>query len=413
MVNIDKLLHTVSLHSLTEEKANVVLLSLSSQVGEIREEEISKMPLHINVIMISAVGRLRETAHSSILQHLLRNQLILDSFVQTILGIDNIKVRAKNVRTAEKDHIDVSIYEKDICIIIENKVNDAVEQPGQIYRYVELALEAGYREEQILVLYLNSNHRTKPSEFSLSKDGYRIPKIVEDNLIVKDYSHDIYNWLINLSSLIPENEQYLLSALHQYKDYLEEYFYLTDKFENMKERIRHTISDNILKGLSDENDADFSQRISTLKEASENLQQLMDGVNDLIEDLSVKKDAVQIQIELSKSNLELIDLMEFGYEQDNFGVKIDINGKGGYIAYGYADNEYIGFAFDSTSLTKTEISYLNRIFKRFGKENYGEYEIWPCWNYIGKTTLLNEFLNFVQYVREISLTDDKCPIKFR
>lgn len=108
MVNIDKLLHTVSLHSLTEEKANVVLLSLSSQVGEIREEEISKMPLHINVIMISAVGRLRETAHSSILQHLLRNQLILDSFVQTILGIDNIKVRAKNVRTAEKDHIDVS-----------------------------------------------------------------------------------------------------------------------------------------------------------------------------------------------------------------------------------------------------------------------------------------------------------------
>lgn len=288
-----------------------------------------------------------------------------------------------------------------------------MEQPGQIYRYVELALEAGYREEQILVLYLNSNHRTKPSEFSLSKDGYRIPKIVEDNLIVKDYSHDIYNWLINLSSLIPENEQYLLSALHQYKDYLEEYFYLTDKFENMKERIRHTISDNILKGLSDENDADFSQRISTLKEASENLQQLMDGVNDLIEDLSVKKDAVQIQIELSKSNLELIDLMEFGYEQDNFGVKIDINGKGGYIAYGYADNEYIGFAFDSTSLTKTEISYLNRIFKRFGKENYGEYEIWPCWNYIGKTTLLNEFLNFVQYVREISLTDDKCPIKFR
>ena len=288
MTNIEKLIHTINQYSLFKEEVNVELLSLSSQVGEIRGEEISKMPLHINVIKISAVGRLRETAHSSILQHLLRNQLILDSFVQTILGIDNIKVRAKNVRTAERDRIDVSIYEKDICIIIENKVNDAVEQPGQIYRYVELALEAGYCEEQILVLYLNSNHRTKPSEFSLSKDGYRIPKIVEDNLIVKDYSHDIYNWLINLSSLIPENEQYLLSALHQYKDYLEEYFYLTDKFENMKERIRSTISDNILNGLSDENDADFSQRISALKEAYENLQQLMDGVNDLIDSFSIK-----------------------------------------------------------------------------------------------------------------------------
>ena len=116
---------------------------------------------------------------------------------------------------------------------------------------------------------------------------------------------------------------------------------------------------------------------------------------------------------MSKSNLDLLDLKEFGYEQDNFGVKIDINGKGGYIAYGYADKEYIGFAFDTASLTKTEISYLNRVFKKFGKDNYGEEEIWPCWNYIGETTLLNEFSNFVQYVRELSLNDDKCPIKFR
>ncbi len=412
MTNFEKLIHTINQYSLSEEKANVEFLSLSSQVGDIREEEISKMPLHINVIKISAVGRLRETAHSSILQHLIRNQLILDSFVQTILGIDNIKVRVQNVRTAEQDRIDVSIYEKDICIIIENKVNDAVEQPGQIYRYVELAIEAGYREDQILVLYLNSNHLTKPSDFSLSKDGGRIPKIVEDNIIVKDYSHDIYNWLVELIPLIPENEKYLLSALYQYIDYLEEYFYLKDKYEIMKERIKSTISDNILRGLSDENDVDFSQRISVLKEASENLQQLLDGVNDLIDSLSVKKDASQIQVELRKSNYDLIDLKEFGYDEDNFGVKIDINGKGGYVAYGYGDKEYIGFAFDTATLTKTEISYLNRVFKKFGKEKPREEAIWPCWDYIGETTILNEFTNFVQYVRELS-QDDKCPIKFR
>lgn len=413
MIIIEKLIHTVTQHLQYKEMANAELLSLSSQVGAIREEEISQMPLHINVIMISAVGRLRETAHSSILQHLLRNQLILDSFVKTILGIDNIKVRVKNVRTAEQDRIDVSIYEKGLCVIIENKVNDAVEQPGQVYRYVESAIEAGYSEDQILVLYLNSNHRTKPTDFSLTKDGCRIPQIVEANLIVKDYSHDIYNWLIELIPLIPETEKYLLSALHQYIDYLEEYFYLTDKFEIMKERIKSTISDNILKGLSDENDVDFSQRISVLKEASENLQQLLDGVNDLINSFSVKKDAIQIQLELSTSKLNLKDLKEFGYEQDNFGVKININGKAGYIAYGYyGDKEYIGFAFDTATLTKTEISYLNRVFKKFGKENYGEEDIWTCWNYIGETTLLNEFSNFVQYVRELSLNDGKCPIKF-
>lgn len=413
MANIEKLIQTLDQYSLSSEGANIELLSLSSDVGVIRKEEKAKKPLHINVIKISAVGRLKETAHSSILQHFLRNQLILDSFVKTILGIDNIEVSVKNVRNAEQNRIDVSIYENSLCIIIENKVNDAVERPGQIYRYVELALKAGYSEDQILVLYLNSNHRTKPSDFSLTIDGCRIPQIVEDNLIIKNYSHDIYNWLIKLIPLIPENEIYLLSALHQYIDYLEEYFYLTDKYEIMKGRIKSAISENILKGLSDENDVDFSQRLSALKEASENLQQLLDGVNDLFKNLSVKKDAVQIQIELSKSNFNLIDLGKFGYEQDNFGVKIDINGKGGYIAYGYADKEYIGFAFDTATLTKAEITYLNRVFKKFGKENFGEEEIWPCWNYIGETTLLNEFSNFVQYVHELSLKDDKCLIKFR
>ena len=109
MVNFEKLIQTINQYSLSYHKANVELLSLASEVGVIREEEKAKIPSHINVIMISAVGRLKETAHSSILQHLLRNQLILDSFVKTILGIDNIKVRVKNVRTAEQDRIDVSI----------------------------------------------------------------------------------------------------------------------------------------------------------------------------------------------------------------------------------------------------------------------------------------------------------------
>lgn len=408
----EKLIQAIRFHSQSEDTVNVELLSLSTEIGDIRRDEQSKMPLHINVISISAVGRLKETAHSSILQHLLRHQLILDSFVKNILGIDDLRVNPKNVRTAEQDRIDVSIYDKELCVIIENKINNAVEQPGQIYRYVELALNFGYKAEQIVVLYLNSNHHSKPSDFSLTLDDSRIPQVVEENIIVKDYAHDIYDWLIGLKSLIPSKEEYLLSALHQYQDYLEEYFYLTDKYKNMKERIKNTITDNILKGLSDENDADFSQRISILEETSENLQQLLDGVTELIDSLSIKKDSIQVQAELFKSKIELLDMKEFGFKENNFGVKISINGKNGYIAYGYGDKEYIGFAFDTEMLTKTEISYLNRLFKKFGKENYGEEELWPCWNHIGETSLLNEFTNFVQYVKEITLTDEKCPIKF-
>lgn len=399
----------------SEDSTNIKLLKISTKVGDIRDDELSKMPLHINVIMISAVGKLKETAHSSILQHIIRHQTVLDSFMKSIIGIDSIQVQAKNVRKAEQDRIDVSIYDNDICIIIENKVNDAVEQPGQIFRYVQLALDAGYREEQIRVLYLNSNHHEKPSDFSLTENGEnvnRIPQVIEDNIIIKDYAHDIYGWIKDLSTMIPENEKYLVSALHQYQDYLEEYFFLTDKYQHMKQRIKSVITENILNGLSDDNDVDFSQRIDILSETSENLQQLIDAINELKYSYSVKKVAAQIQTELDKSDLNLIDLTDFGYDQQNFGVRISINGKCGYIAYGYGDKEYIGFAFDTTSLTKNEINYLNRIFKKFGKQNYGEEDIWPCWNYIGDTSLLNEFSNFVLYVKSLADTDEKCPIRF-
>mgnify|MGYP002619867619 CR=1 FL=1 len=402
----------------SEDLTNINLLQMSTEIGDIREEELSKMPLHINVITISAVGKLKETAHSSILQHLIRHQTVLDSFMKSIMGIDKVRVHSKSVRKAEQDRIDVSIYDRDICVIIENKVNGTVEQPGQIFRYVQLALEAGYQEEQIRVLYLNSNHHEKPTDFSLTENGEnlnRISKTIEDNIIVRDYAHDIYEWIKELSPIIPNSEKYLISALHQYQDYLEEYFFLTDKFQHMRQRIKTVIAENILKGLSDDNDADFSQRIESLSEASENLQQLIDAVNELKGTYSVRKEAAHIQTELAKSDLELIDLADFGYDQQNFGVRISINGKCGYIAYGYGGKEYIGFAFETASLTKTEINYLNRIFKKFGKVNYREEDIWKCWtcwNYIGETSLLNEFSNFVQYVKDLAENDEKCPIKF-
>lgn len=328
------------------------------------------------------------------------------------MGIDRVKVKSKNVRPAEQDRIDISVYDTDICIIIENKVNNAPEQPGQIYRYVKLAMETGYKAEQVRVLYLNSNNHCKPSDFSLTENGERIPQEVEETIVIKDYAHDIYDWLKELPSIIPEDQEYLLSALHQYQDYLEEKFHLTDKYKNMKERIRITITENLLKGLSDENDADYSKRINALYEASENLQQLLDSVNELAHSYSVKKDAILIKQEIGKYDLSLIDLAQYGYRQDAFGVKISINGKPGYIAYGYGKREYIGFAFETSSLTEVEVNYLNSLFKNLGKENRGEEKLWPCWNYIGETTLLNEFSNFAHYVKKQSEIEDKVKIEF-
>lgn len=131
----------------------------------------------------------------------------------------------------------------------------------------------------------------------------------------------------------------------------------------------------------------------------------------MINELSVRKDAMPIIEELDTSNIKLVDLTDFGYDQDNYGVHITINGKSGYIAYGYGDKEYIGFAFDSELLTRTEKSTLNRIFKKFGKENFGEEDLWICWNYIGNTSLLSEYVNFVRFVERNLKIDKKVVIK--
>lgn len=411
-MNIETLISTLDKIRSLEDCENQQLIHLSSETGDIRIDELSKMPVHINVITIAAVGKLKETAHSLILQNLLQHPSILDSFIKKVVGISDFNLKPKDIRPAEQDRIDLSIFGRDICIIIENKVNNAPEQPSQIYRYVKFAMDEGYESEQIKVLYLNSNHHCKPSDFSLTDNGQRIPKEIEDSLVVKDYAHDIYNWIKELPAIIPKDQKYITSALYQYKDYLEDFFYLNDKYAVMKERIKNSIITNILTDLSDTNDSDYSKRIKVLDEAAENLQQLLDGINELANEYSVKQDRTHIKAELEKTDKHLMDLTPYGYDELNSGVKIELNGKTGYIAYGYGDKEYIGFAFETSMLTKSEISYLNRMFKRFGKENYGEEDLWPCWNYIGSVTLLNEFSNFVNFVQVNSKKDDKFQIEF-
>lgn len=382
------------------------LYGLSRLAGEIRKDEMARMPLHINVIMIAAKGKLKETAHSEILQHLLKHQEILDSFVVNILGIKNKRLSVDDVRPAEKDRIDVSIYSDRLCVIIENKVNEAGEQTGQIFRYVQLAKEGGYRDDEIIVLYLNSSHWDKPSDKSLTNEGKgieRIPEIIENKLIVKDYAHDIYKWVKNLSLTLSPREEYINSALHQYIDYLEEYFYLTDKFTAMKEKINSIIDSEILVGLSDANDVNYEKRINTLTDAKEDLELLKTSIENRITELTRLKKIYLIEQELANKGLKLTEMSPYGYDKNDSGVKIELNGKKGFIAYG---KDYIGFAFNTPSLNESEISFLNELFNKYGKVNAGEETKWPVWARVNETDILIEFVNFVSFVKGIAEQED-------
>ena len=187
----------------------------------------------------------------------------------------------------------------------------------------------------------------------------------------------------------------------------------TSKSETIKERIRFTINSEILEGISDENDADFSKRLAVLEDAIEDLQQLSDGIMTIKNELSMRKEAYDIKKELAKDELLLIDMKKYGYDENNFGVKISINGKYGFLTYGYGNKGegFIGIAFDTASLTESEKRFLVRLFCRFGKTNAGEESLYPCWAWIN-TSLLNEYINFVRFVKEQSKETNKHNISF-
>ena len=125
---------------------------------------IDNQPLRINVIYYAARGKLKEVAHSMILAGLLGEKVILNNFLDTFLSSSsNHEALCDYEIKREFNHIDVSLENESNFIIIENKVNDAIEQPHQIFQYVEDAKKTG---KNVFVIYLNSVARNFPTEKS-------------------------------------------------------------------------------------------------------------------------------------------------------------------------------------------------------------------------------------------------------
>ena len=201
----------------------------------------NKQPFYINVISAAARGKLKETAHSIILYDLLRHPIILDSFIKKVIGISDNPFTKDDIDTPDKNRIDLCLRNKDFFLIIENKVNSAEEQPGQLYRYCKLAQEEyGFGINKIHILYLNPDHNQPPSLFSRSKNGKGKEDDPEtigvERIIIKNYKHDIYDWLKECKDDIlsqSKDEPFLQSALNQYIDYLEERFQMNHRYKKL------------------------------------------------------------------------------------------------------------------------------------------------------------------------------------
>ena len=200
---------------------------------------IDNQPLRINVIYYAARGKLKEVAHSMILAGLLGEKVILDNFLHTFLPSSNSEDHNNYEIKREFNHIDVCLENEFNFIIIENKVNDAIEQPHQIFQYVEEATKTG---KNVFVIYLNSVTRDFPTEKSLNgANGKSVFDLIQENhFVVLSYMYDILPWLDKLENdFINEPEyRYLETSLFQYIDYLKMKFNINGEFSNkMKEKI--------------------------------------------------------------------------------------------------------------------------------------------------------------------------------
>lgn len=207
---------------------------------------IDSQPLRINVIYYAARGKLKEVAHSMILAGLLGEKVILNSFLDTFLSSSNHEAYYDYEIKREFNHIDVSLENESNFIIIENKVNDAIEQPHQIFQYVEEAKKTG---KNVFVIYLNSVTRDFPTEKSLNgANGKSVFKLIpKKHFVVLSYMYDILPWLDKLENVfinMPKH-RHLETSLFQYIDYLKMKFNKNDEFSNkMKEKIDELLGIN-------------------------------------------------------------------------------------------------------------------------------------------------------------------------
>lgn len=208
------------------------LIATSNSLVDLKNKYSSKNS-YINII---STVKINENGHSAILAKLLSFKVngryqFLDSFINIVLKQHIIFDHNRlNIRL-EDGRIDIFVRDGNSCLIIENKINNALDQHKQLFRYIEYAKNVGYNYENIWILYLKSVESEHYPAQSISIHQ----KEFQDRITIASFEIDILGWLINnvVTAITPsQNEIYCF--VNQYKDYLEKRY--TGKIRGSKMR---------------------------------------------------------------------------------------------------------------------------------------------------------------------------------
>ena len=221
------------------------LLGLVENYRSKREEKLGELPFLYNVL---EEVRVNENAHTRLLMRLLEYPPALSSFLDWLHEKDETFNPPKTYKpkiTAEKHRIDGLIQEKGkYAIIIENKVCGAVEQEGQLGRYIDKCRELGYDQSDIYILYLFDRPGSYPS---LQTWGEYREEQFDGRYLVLSYEQDITPWLKNFLARCEgtdEKTKVLREGVAQYLDYLKLLFKI-DRYTMMKSELTRFIENEL------------------------------------------------------------------------------------------------------------------------------------------------------------------------
>lgn len=226
------------------------------------DEARSKQPVRFS--LLDFVPKIRETSHSKLLAELLRDKRLLTSYIGVLNGEGDFYFPETCLGTplvvAEKSHIDICIREENsYCIIIENKINKAEDQPNQLARYIDTARQWGYDLDQIYILYLslrgdkeqdpNTWRRNSEAQHKLDKDREQYCPQKDFPLRYKhiSYQKHILPWLenvINNATIIPQ-EPMLWSGIVQYIDRIKTDLDINEYNKAMNQEVQNSLREAI------------------------------------------------------------------------------------------------------------------------------------------------------------------------
>ena len=298
------------------------LLGLVENYRSKREEKLGELPFLYNVL---EEVRVNENAHTRLLMRLLEYTPALSSFLDWLqekyTTFDPPKVDKPKI-TAEKHRIDGLIQEKGkYAIIIENKVCGAVEQEGQLGRYIDKCRELGYDQSDIYILYLFDRPGSDPS--SQTWGEYRAEQF-EGRHLVLSYKQDITPWIKSFLARCEgtdEKTKVLREGVAQYLDYLRLLFKI-DRYTMMKSELTRFIEDELeLSALFLDSP---QETIALLKDKLKSIDDLGAEVKRLLKYYRIK--AWGKETEQKYSSVRVFTDAEIGKSYPKFGIHYQLEG---------------------------------------------------------------------------------------